>query len=201
MCQLLLNYVSSRLFMETLSPQATAQQGQSSSSPHPVSILSQPASGTFHGTPRTLLGLSRSRSTSYSASPSSSLAGIIQSCIFIPPPSLLSPLCPRLLQALNMAQAPSTRPHWPLLDKRPQICCSLSELAGSDWQMPRAGGPHMKQCSPEIPAPAASADRRQHCSFFFCDGIPSEKGLGKAPRSAHPPWEGYFEASLDVIRK
>lgn len=63
-CQLLLNYKSSQLYMETLSPQALARQSQSSSSePHPLSILSQPASRTFHDTLRTLLGPSRSRKT------------------------------------------------------------------------------------------------------------------------------------------
>lgn len=57
--RLLMNNENCLLYTAALSP----QQGQSSSSPHPVSILSRPASSTFHDTPQPLLGLSQSRKT------------------------------------------------------------------------------------------------------------------------------------------
>lgn len=210
--------------MAALSPQPLAQQGQSSSSsssPHPVSILSQPASRTFHNTPRTLLGLSQSRET-LSLEPILSLLFLLLSrgsiAIFIPPPSLLcSPppsVRPRLQPASNIAWASSSRPHWPLLDKGGKSLKSSFDPACQSWQEVTDRRPSRRAsreaAPPEIPAPPPQLTEGTVVPFLVLwwhplRNRPPSMNVYKAACSAealyNPPRERYCEASSDIIRK
>lgn len=92
--------------MAALLPQPMVEQVQSSSSsPHPLSILSQPVSRTFHDTPPTLLGLSQSRETP-SLEPMLSLRFLLLSSSSVA--SAASTSLPLLFSALHLPPSAHT---------------------------------------------------------------------------------------------
>ena len=119
--------------------QPLAHQGQSSSSPHPASILPPPASCTFRDTPRSLLDLSQSRKTPSLESP-------------------LPPLPPFPLLLLSRGQTePHLRPLLPSTSLRPPTphCFSRPQI----WIGPLPAG-HTDPCWTEVVKKSSSVPAR-----------------------------------------
>lgn len=183
-CPLMDGNKSSLLYSAVLSPQPLLQQGQSSSSPHPLSILSQPPCCTFLHTPCSPLGPSQSwktpsAHTSFASSPLSDPH--TQSCMLTLPLLLLpTSLClpwPRRLTLGSFTLTPAgqsgeevggggegNKPLKPSSESQPV-------KPGRKWVTDaQTGGAHAKQGPPQIPVQPQMTDGNV-VPFLFCDGI------------------------------